>query len=515
MGARDYDELLPGFAEANLRVLSKDTTQGYVPLVLNPIQADRWKRQLATHKTRFIDLKARQLGMSTLHLAKNLMRCQLVSGYTAAVIAQLDTTARAFRTTVLDMLSRQPSGNGLPRLKSRGDVLHFENGARMFFGSAESRQDFTRGITIHSLHCSEYAKWTDPISTLAAAMPAVPPDGEVVIESSPLGFAGDFRDKCLDARSNPASPWEFSFYEWFRSPEYRLPAPKDFQPTPEEQRLIARFNLDNEQLMFRRLQQHDHPTDYLSEYAEDFETCFLAAGDSRFQPDQILKLTAQCGPPVESDYGGLLRIWQQPYPNVAYAVGVDTAEGVAGGDHSAAVVVRAGSGQVVATLTDDPPHRTSREGRLDPVHFARLLAELAAGYNHALICVEAMGKSAGAVLNELEREHHYPNIFHEDTGDMTNPYGKTPGVRMTPEMKSALVAQFSRAIDHESFRAADIRLPQQMADFVVLERTPQGYEKLGARKGSHDDLLIATMLAVHAAPAARLTGERRLFARVW
>ena len=43
-----------------------------------------------------------------------------------------------------------------------------------------------RGLTIHNLHCSEVARWPRDVSeTLASLRAAVPPEGEIFLESTP------------------------------------------------------------------------------------------------------------------------------------------------------------------------------------------------------------------------------------------------------------------------------------------------------------------------------------------
>ena len=50
-----------------------------------------------------------------------------------------------------------------------------------------------RGLTIQNLHCSEVARWgANAAEVLASLRAAVPPDGEIVLESTPNGMGGCF-----------------------------------------------------------------------------------------------------------------------------------------------------------------------------------------------------------------------------------------------------------------------------------------------------------------------------------
>jgi hypothetical protein len=60
-----------------------------------------------------------------------------------------------------------------------------------------------RGLTIHNLHCSEVARWPrDALETLASLRAAVPPSGEVVLESTPNGAGGRFYEEWELAEEN-------------------------------------------------------------------------------------------------------------------------------------------------------------------------------------------------------------------------------------------------------------------------------------------------------------------------
>ena len=66
------------------------------------------------------------------------------------------------------------------------------------------------------------------------------------------------------------------FIPWYVDPEYREPVPTNFEPTPDEEDLIKKYGLDNEQLMFRRRKVAQNGIDlWNQEYPAEPEQAFL------------------------------------------------------------------------------------------------------------------------------------------------------------------------------------------------------------------------------------------------
>lgn len=503
---RDLDLAFPEYAANVVRIQAKDGG-GFIPLILNAVQIARWRQQVRSTRTRFVDLKARQMGFSTMHLAKNLMRCQLISGYSAGLISHSEEHYTKMTTAVREMLSRQPKAfSPTTATRTTDKKISFANGSTYTFGTAAGFE-VGRGGTYHSLHFSEFAVWENQQDQLAAALPALPPWGELSIESTPQGFDA-FYDLTLEARTDPESDFEFFFAPWWLMPEYRLPVRDGFTPTQEEATLMQRHNLDAEQIMFRRSQIRTLKEKAAQEYVEDPEACFLATGDSYFTADTITGIRSGCHEPHDVELNGLLKVWQPPFAGYPYVIGVDCAEGKANGDYSVAAVLRPGQGTHVATLMDAPPYPASRDGRMNTDAFADKLAMLGRRYNNALLVVERNNTAGGAVLANLKNVHNYPNLYRD---------GSDPGFATRQDTKSPLLSALRWAMESGDFSTADERVPRQLSDFIVHERTNSGYEKLGARTGSHDDLVMALALAHHGRSRANQLGpgSAPLYVPVW
>ena len=515
MNFRQLDQVFPSFAQTAIHIRSKDEP-GFVPFRLNAVQKRRWQIQLGTHRRRFLDLKARQQGLSTLHQAKNLQRAQVIPGFSAVFIAHRDDLAEKAMRIVKDMYARQPAevrAAGPKLIKDDERIMAWDNGSSFEIGSARAFE-FGRGSAIHSFHGSEFAWWPDPKAQLLAVLPAIPTWGECSLESTPQGH-NHFYELCKAAQANPDTDWEFCFFPWWESPENRLPAPRDFRPTEAERLLMERHALDAEQIMFRRRQVNDHGPSHLQEQPEDAESCFLAVGDSLFGPELVAQLQQGCQQANISEWNGMFQAIQPPHPGVAYSIGVDCAEGVPEGDYSAASVIRSASGANVATFMDDPPVPSSRDKRVNTTEFAAALNLLGRRYNTAALVVELNGPGH-AVLNQLVEVHEYPNLYAHDPADWTGGFGREPGFRTNRSTKSELVGEFRQTCEVQDFVTFDVRLPRQMADYVITDRNARtGYERVGARPGAKDDLLMAAMLGNHGRTFGRtVMGSSRLVLRM-
>ena len=136
-----------------------------------------------------------------------------------------------------------------------------------------------RGLTIQNLHCSEVARWPhDVAETLAALRAAVPPDGEIFLESTPSGAGGTFYEEWQSA---PETGYVQHFFPWWWEESYKREI-EIVNFTDEELELMAKHGLNAGQIAFRREMRSQFRNRFLEEYAENAETCFLTSGNCMF-----------------------------------------------------------------------------------------------------------------------------------------------------------------------------------------------------------------------------------------
>lgn len=186
-------------------------------------------RFLCSRHNRNIILKARQQGFTTLNCVSYLDDVLFNSNFSAGIIAHNLEDANAFFTDKVKFAyDNLPEviRNARPAQTDRAGELRFNNGS-----SIRVRTSFRSG-TLQRLHVSEFgkicAKSPDKAKEIVTgAFNAVPPDGEITIESTAEGKVGYLYDYSEMARSGSRLgkaltnlDFKFHFFAWWESPEY-------------------------------------------------------------------------------------------------------------------------------------------------------------------------------------------------------------------------------------------------------------------------------------------------------
>jgi len=371
-------------------------------LSLNRAQQDLDRRS----GKRNIVLKARQLGITTYVAGRFFLNCITQEGTLSVQVAHDQRSAEEIFRIVHRFL------DNLPEALRRGALVTSRANVRQIvFPELDSEYrvetaadpNAGRGLTIRNLHCSEVARWPrDVAETLVSLRAAVPPDGEIFLESTPNGAGGAFYDEWQRAGQ---TGYVRHFYPWWWDPSYRRPVPIE-SFTDQELELIEKHGLQAEQIAFRREMRANFQNRACEEYAEDPESCFVASGECVFDADIVEQRLKQPAPIVEeTDHGRLLTFFP-PVPAVngvaakEYIVGVDPAGGGTDGDFSCAQVIEVCGGMQCAEL----------HGHFSPQELASRVALLAQKYNNAMVVVER-NNHGHAVLAHLTMSNGYTNLY--------------------------------------------------------------------------------------------------------
>lgn len=243
------------YARKCLKIRSK---QGAIlPLELNAAQRHihaALEAQLATTgRVRALILKGRQQGCSTYVQARFYWKVTHGRGRRAFILTHLDEATRN-----LYKITRRFHENCPAPLRPRTSSLRerelvfdrLDGGYRV--GTARS-PGTGRSDTIQYFHGSEVAYWANAPEHMAGVLQAVAdePGTEIILESTSDGPGGLFHKLCQDAR-NGLGDYILIFVPWHWQDEYRKTPPPDFEPTAEEQALMASMNIDAAQICWRR-----------------------------------------------------------------------------------------------------------------------------------------------------------------------------------------------------------------------------------------------------------------------
>jgi len=442
-------------------------------LVPNKAQAE-----FARYSTgRDIVLKARQLGMTTFIAARHFILTVTRPGTMTVLVAHDQKSGEEIFRIVHRFVEYLPN-----RMRNGALITSRANVGQIVFPKLDSEYRVEtaadpsagRGLTIHNLHCSEVARWPrDAAATLASLRAAVPPDGRIVLESTPNGAAGCFYEEWERAEE---SGFCKHFFPWWYEKAYRLEDAAIGELTREEHELIRKHRLTNEQIAYRRYLQGSFRGLMLQEYAEDAVSCFVASGECVFDLDVVQKRLTECTrgrglAHVATDNGRLHEYWPAR-PGASYIIGVDPAGGGSGGDFACAEVIDRISGMQCAEL----------HGHFPPREMASRVAALGHEYNNALIAVER-NNHGHAVLAHLDASEHYDGARLYEQKGLT-------GWLTTAVSRPRMIEQFSALLwrQPELFSS-----PRLLAECRTFTRHEDGFA--AAAQGTHDDCVMAMAIA--------------------
>jgi len=429
------------FAKEQIRIITKNASQGFVPFEFNDAQREI-NRQIEeqrsrTGKVRAIVLKARQQGIST-YCAGRVFWKTFFTPYTRSVVMAHDSaTSDALFNMSRNIIDNMEDPPKLQKSNAK-EILFEENksGYRLYTAGAK---EAGRGTTPTIAHLSEVAFWQFDEQILAGLFQGISQEEgtEVILESTANGASGEFY-RLYQGAIKGENEYIPIFLPWFITKEYRRKAPEGFEPTLEEEELVEKYSLDNDQLYWRRLKiAESGENKFRQEYPASPEEAFLVSGNSVFNQEILLNYEVRAPEYTrifdensnyfEDSREGLLEIWTPPRFQDRFIIGADVALGV-GQDYSTAVILN--SDREVCALF--------RDNHIDPSMFGDLLFYLGRYYNNALLAVES--NSLGiATLNRL-KQMNYVNLYYQTkSANLSNEEGSKPGFRTTISTKPMII----------------------------------------------------------------------------
>ena len=493
---RLYDDF-EFYSKSALKIRTKDGD--IQPLKLKPAQVilqDAVENQMAAEgKVRIIILKARQQGLST-HVGgylyfsvsqRKACKAMVVTHHSDSTRALFDMTKR-YHDNCPELL--KPHTKYSSRRELTFDVLDSS-----YVVATAGGESIGRGETLTHVHASELAFWQK--STAAEnwnGMTQAVPNKKgtaIFVESTANGVSGIFYDLWKGAvdGTNGFVP---VFIPWFLDPEYREPAPEHFERTPEEEDLCEKYDLDNEQLMFRRRKVAQNGIDLTrQEYPAEPEEAFLTSGRPVFNPEGLQESLGTAEEPkkrlaLEGDewlenVRGELTLYKTIDPGGIYTIGADVAMGVRGGDYSVAQVLDSKKRQVA-----------TYRSRVHPDYFATVLYKLGELFNMAVIIVE--NNSHGILTcTRLGKDMSYPHFYTEIQVDkLTEKETLKLGFTTTSKTKPLIIDELRARVRDGELELNDKTTIREMLTYIV---TPSG--GMEAEAGCFDDCVMSLALAVH------------------
>jgi hypothetical protein len=452
---------------------------------------------------RNINLKARQLGFTTLACIDSLDDVLFNSYFDAGIIADdIDNAKAIFFNKVKFAYENLPEAirKALPARNDREGELRFDH------GSSISVDTSFRGGTLRRLHISEFGKISIKFPKKAeeivtGAFEAVPIDGRIDIESTAEGMTGRFYDMCMeaikkkDAKDKLTSlDFKFHFNPWFNSEEYRL--------NPEgvtiPHKLAGYFNmledshgikLDSSQKAWYAKKAEQQKEFIKREYPSYPEEAFLNSGRPVFDTEQVSAAIARAEKleyircdiskdRIHPSEHGQYKIYKTKQLGRKYAIGADVAEGLETGDYSTMTVVNKDLEQVM-----------SYHGHIHPDLFGAELIKAGYLYDTALIAPEVNNHGL-TTLTRLTNSN-YPNIYTREAleqygTDWTSKVGWHTNAKTKPMMLDEFIAMFRDGL-------CTINDVETLREMLTLTYNPDGSVNLNGK-----DRVVSFCIALQA-----------------
>lgn len=382
----------------------------------------------------FVNLKARQLGISTITWALDIFWLWMHPGLQGALIFDSGENRDVARQTITDMMDSLPPGYKIPiRMHNRSQLI-LANGSRLQYmaaGKKKTGSGLGRSRALNFVHASECSSWGDQkgLDSLIRALAEENPNRLYIFESTALGF-NLFYDMCKVAQETPTQ--RFFFIGWWAKEAYRIREDdEEFKRwwgampymTDEETKkslVVQRkygHTITPEQIAWYRKQSYKMSAGSLSEELPWDETeAFVATGSPFFSLKRITESmeAINTGLAKFSGYAyslgnvytdtriqkvdtadeAELKIWEEPREDAKYVIGVDGAYGrSAEADRTAISVWRCYADKIVQVAEYATPKPEAYQA-------AWVMAHLAGSYRDCVINVDLLGPGE-LIMSEL------------------------------------------------------------------------------------------------------------------
>ena len=545
------------FCERNLMIRDKYSNQLF-PFydVLNWEQMELIKmvaEDLATGRPiRYIVLKARQMGMSTLIEAMGYWWTSTHRFTTTVIIAhEKEATKNLYEMFRRYYEYSHPSFKPDRKYNTKQDLTFDVSdevkktydaqnlpspGLQSEIKTMVATEGKGRSSTIKFLHGSEVAFWDDSADVTSAAVQAVPmaPETFIFLESTANGIGGYYYDE-WNAAKRGESQFRPVFFPWHSHNEYETPNIIDDDLgdlDAEEEALYKLFEHEGydraswpRKIYWRRLKKKEFRTDpkkFYQEYPSTPEEAFLASGRPVFdvpmlQEMERIAVDAQkthpymCGDikKVVDPETGMerikfieirrvgdndptpLRVWWDVDRSRKYVIGVDVSEGIE---------VEASSGKEadfsVITVFDVLARKVVARwrGYADPDQLGEIVFNIGTYYNTALVGVEI--NNHGIATAAKLRNMFYRNLYMRETAEDEQFQVRTTkfGWQTNKKTKPIMISELQRSIREGDIIDLDIVFIREAMSYI---RKDNG--AMEAQQGQHDDVVMSTAIALQMA----------------
>ena len=411
---------------------------------------DACVRDFIAHRFNII-VKARQLGLSTVTAIYAVWLAIFYRDKNILIIATKLSTAQNFIKKVKTALAALPPWLMMPSITERTKQhVAFSNGSQI--KAIPTSEDAGRSEALSLLIVDEAAfirnfdeLWTGLYSCLSEG-------GRSIVISTPNGIGGRYYDLAIGAESG-TNDFNYIKLMW------------DAHPDRDE----AWLKKETRNMSAKAI-------------AQELMCDFAASGDTFLTNEIIDSLHMQIENPIEK-WGPDGNIWQWKYPGAEdeFVIAADVSRGDAH-DFSAFQVLDKNTCEQVAEY----------KGKIRPDQFGILLAEVGKRFNNALICPENNTFGHGVILKLVELGYtnlHFKSLKDKFdflySNDLSGGSISKIGFSTQGTSRGDILRLLEERLRNKTLRVRSSRISEELKTFVWKG------DKAGAKKGKHDDALMA------------------------
>jgi len=492
-----------------------DKEQKTIPFILNDVQKDfigKLNKAIEDfEKGKITDisllvLKGRQQGFTTLITAYQLASTILNKNFQGFTVADESSNTEA----IFQNKAKYPYEQ-LPDVVKPTEK--FNNKRQLLFEKLNSSwqvdtatANMGRSRTVNFFHGSECAFWRDGIALIQAGIgEAFTKNCVKIYESTANGF-NEFKTM-WDSKAHINC-----FYEWWRTPEYRLNIPitekKEFLSNLKESKewifdrlrwLKNTKKLDLKQLYwyYKKYSGYIDKELIKQEYPCTPEEAFLSSGKCVFDKEAIIRRIAELKEPLKQGYfsykydglkitdikwqddiNGAIKIYKLPKKDYPYVLSGDTAG--EGSDFFTGQVIDNTNGEQVAVYKE----------KTDEVEYTRQMYCLGMYYNEALMGIETNFSTYPQLeLERLEYKNFYVRKVEDTIKDKLK---KSFGFKTTSLTRPIILGELKRILKEHLDMIND---EDTLEELLVFIKNDKGREE--AQVGYHDDLVMALAIVYY------------------
>jgi hypothetical protein len=356
-------------------------------------------------------------------------------------------------------------------------------------------------------HFSEVAFYQYPEELITSTVPSIPdkPGTVIIYESTGNGRHDFFHNTWLAAKAGDSNFVPY-FFPWFRDSRYQTPLTEKqsldlvSNLDDEEEMLIEKYAVGPNQLWWRRRKILDYqgvsnPVDkFHQEYPCNDVEGFLSSGSCYFNRTKLHSLLGKTAKPtfigditslgLQANPEGPLSIWEKPEPDILYVMGVDSCEGVDGGDSAVIQVVKVPKPGIPLFV-----QCAEYVCVIDPVALAEKVVRIAQLYNDALVSIEINNHG---LTTQNEVKQHYFNLYKWQYFDRFGAQiSQKLGWETNMSTKPLLCDYTSACLNADLLVIRSESLIDEMFGFI---RNQSGSGE--AESGRNDDRIMAFMIGV-------------------